>query len=704
MKKLVLMFALMLSMATAWAIPAKRGVWQTIKLADGTTIRAELRGDEHSHWMQAENGKVYMEMNGNGVYTEVVEAEAMAKGNARRATVQARRSARFSKIRREGGFTGEKKALVILVQFADMSFQESNDKSRYERVINEVGFSDGQFRGSVRDYFLSQSEGVFDLDFDIVGPVTLANNYAYYGENNTYGDDMRPGAMVSEALLLADNDVDFTKYDWDGDGEVDQVYFLYAGRGEADGGNKNTIWPHEWQLSETDYKNKMELDGVFIDTYACGNEINGYGNMAGIGTMCHEFSHCLGFPDTYDIAYQGHVGMGSWDLMCSGGYNGDGYCPAGYTAYERMVCGWKEPIELVNDTIVSDMKAINNGGESYIIYNKAYPDEYYLLENRNRTNWDAELPGRGLLITYVDYDKDIWDYNIVNCTRHYAGYPYNDHERLTVINADNHRDDNYQAGDPYPYAANDSLTNKSKPAATLYHPNTDGKKFMNVGILNIKRANDGTVSFTFRGTTPSETPGGQRPENAIFYESFDQCIGNGGNDNVWSGSTTAAASFLPDNEGWEAQSKAGANKCAKFGSAAKLGVVTTPEFTIDGETTFSFKAAPWGNDNTELAMSIEGDATIEPANFTMENEMWSTFTATIKGNGPVRITFTPSKRIFLDEVAAVPAGEINSILLNEYTEKPVDLRIYSIDGRYVGNNLQLLGRGIYIMNGKKIVK
>jgi len=181
MKKLVLMFALMLSVATAWAIPAKRGVWQTIKLADGTTIRAELRGDEHSHWMQAENGKVYMEMNGNGVYTEVVEAEAMAKGNARRAAVQARRSARFSKIRREGGFTGEKKALVILVQFADMSFQESNDKSRYERVINEVGFSDGQFRGSVRDYFLSQSEGVFDLDFDIVGPVTLANNYAYYG-------------------------------------------------------------------------------------------------------------------------------------------------------------------------------------------------------------------------------------------------------------------------------------------------------------------------------------------------------------------------------------------------------------------------------------------------------------------------------------------------------------------------------------------
>ena len=704
MKKTGLLFAMLLTVATSWAVPAKKGVWKTITLSDGTTVRAELKGDEHSHWMQAENGKTYIKSLDKGGYVETNSLEVENRGLARKAKAQAHRTARFSKMRRAGGFVGEKKALVILVQFNDKKFQTANNKERYERVINEIGFKDGLYRGSVRDYFLSQSEGVFDLDFDIVGPVTVSKNYAYYGANDSYGNDTHPGEMVSEALLLADSEVDFSKYDWDGDGEVDQVYFVYAGKGEADTSISELIWPHEWVLSATDYGKTMTLDGVTIETYACGNEINAYGNMSGIGTMCHEFSHCLGFPDTYDIAYGGHVGMGHWDLMCSGSYNGDGYCPAGYTAYERITCGWKEPIELVNDTVVSDMKPINKGGDTYIIYNKAYPNEYYLLENRNRTDWDTEVPGRGLLVFYVDYDEQIWDYNIVNCTQHYYGYPYNDHERLTVINADNYRDDSYESGDPYPYSSNDSLTNKSHPAATLYHPNTDGKKFMNVGILNIKRASDGTVSFKFRGSASSESQGGQRPEGAIFYESFDLCDGMGGNDDIWSGGTTASAAFTPDNEGWEYTVASGANKCAKFGSGAKSGEATTPEFTIDGVTKFLFKAAPWGNDGTDLALSVSGNATIEPSVVSLTSQQWTSFEATITGNGPVRITLTPSKRMFLDEVGAVPRGDADAISIAETKENVADMRIFSIDGRYVGNDFQRLGRGIYIMNGKKIVK
>ena len=61
-------------------------------------------------------------------------------------------------------------------------------------------------------------------------------------------DDMHPATMVIEALKLADSQVNYADYDWDGDGEVEQVYVVYAGQGEADGGAANTIWPHEWKL------------------------------------------------------------------------------------------------------------------------------------------------------------------------------------------------------------------------------------------------------------------------------------------------------------------------------------------------------------------------------------------------------------------------------------------------------------------------
>lgn len=78
----------------------------------------------------------------------------------------------------------------------------------------------------------------------------------------------------------------------------------------------------------------LTLDGVKINSYACSAELSNTG-IDGIGTICHEFSHCLGYPDLYDTDYTGNFGMSSFDLMDYGGYNGDGFCPAGYTAYEN---------------------------------------------------------------------------------------------------------------------------------------------------------------------------------------------------------------------------------------------------------------------------------------------------------------------------------------------------------------------------------
>ena len=399
-------------------------------------------------------------------------------------------------------YIGKKKGLILLVDFTNKKFEDDHTLDLYKDITNKVGFkSDLGFVGSVKDYFLAQSGGQFELDFDVIGPLTMPKTYGYYGAN-TQGDDTNPGLMIATACEMADEFVNFKDYDWDGDGEVDQVFVIYAGLGEAAGGDANTIWPHEWKLQYNDYGKTLQLDDVTINTYACGPELTvkrSYTGtttvIEGIGTICHEFSHCLGLPDVYDTAYGGGYGMNAWDLMCSGSYNGNSYIPAGFTSYEKMYCGWYQPIVLNNDTIVKDMKPLSEGGEFYIIYNDAHPDEYYLLENRQKTGWDAALPGNGLLVIHVDYDPLPWQYNFVN---NYTSYPnYNNHERYTVIAADNNRGSNDVATDTYPYNDNDSLTNTSLPRAELYNLNPDGIHYTSKPITKIRQEN-GLVSFEFK--------------------------------------------------------------------------------------------------------------------------------------------------------------------------------------------------------------
>ena len=334
MKKILSLTAFLMVAVAMLAVPAKRGVVKLIKTADGKEIRAQLVGDEHAHYYLSADGKTYVMQNGLAV--EVDQAQLIEKAAAHRAKANKARAAR----RKVGGagkvYEGKKKGIIILVEYTDVKFEKDHDKTLFSRIANEENFQEGDFVGSVSDYFKAQSGGRFELDFDVVGPVTLANKMSYYGSNNSQGDDKRPEEMVIEGCKAVDGDVNFADYDWDGDGIVDQVFILYAGMGEAAGGEADTVWPHEWQLSEVG--KSFKLDDVTIDTYACSSELTGYdydwyGNVTetgidGIGTICHEFSHCLGFPDMYDTNYR-YYGMASWDLMDSGAYNGGGFCPAG---------------------------------------------------------------------------------------------------------------------------------------------------------------------------------------------------------------------------------------------------------------------------------------------------------------------------------------------------------------------------------------
>ena len=717
MKKFILTILLTVTAMTMMAVPAKRGQWKTLTLQDGTEVRATLVGDEHGHFWKAENGQAYIKQ--GGVYVAVEAQQIIQRAKVRRAKVNAQRVQRRT-FGHPTTILGKKKAIMILVNFKDKSFQSSHDNALFNRIANEEGFSEGNFKGSMADYFKAQSRGKFELDFDVVGPVTVSKEYSYYGENDDAGSDKYAGEMVCEAVELAMNEVqDWTPYDWDNDGYVDQVYLVYAGKGAADGGADDTIWPHAYDL----YSAHLDGDGtgpvevgtnLWVNSYACGQELEGtYGAINGIGTMCHEYSHCLGYPDFYDTDYSGGQGMGSWDLMDAGPYNGDGYQPAGYTSYERWFAGWEEPIELkAEDVEVHNMKSLQNGGEFYIIRNDNNPDEYYLLENRQQDGWDASTPYAGLLILHCDYDASVWEANGPNDDPN--------HQRFTVVPADGEYTYEiwdgtkyYDAAEPFPYGSVNAFNRKfktkddqAKNAAQFFTQTSNGTYWMNGSVEEITQNADKTVSFNYVAQFSGDTPITPTDEY-LLYETFDECAGKGGNDGMWSG-TIAAAEFVPDNAGWESEKAFGAYECAKFGTSSVTGAVTTPAFALNGTTTMTFKAGAWKTtgEMTKLTLSAEG-GTVSPQSVEMVRGAFTDYTVTVTGTGSVKVTFevqadgNKKGRFFLDEVVVVNP---NATAIQTVTTPKTTTRIYTLDGRYVGAEPNLLPRGLYIIGGKKIVK
>lgn len=727
--RLSLIVALLAFTCPSRSVPAKRGVWRTVTLSNGLTIKARLCGDEHAHWWQAEDGSCF-DVDSLGKGKAVVPQELMSKARSRMAARrQAARRANAKKANQRiatngntGKFQGQRHGLIILVNFADSKFNTSEfgpTQTLYSRIANEANYGENNFKGSISDYFKAQSGGQFLLDFDVAGPVTLPHRYSYYGQNDDDGYDKRPKEMVKEACQAVDGSVDFSKYDWDGDGEVEEVFVVYAGNGEHDTTNQpNLIWPHMDNLAN--YKEQLTLDGVTINTYACASELNSDKTLSGIGTFCHEFSHCMGFPDMYDTASDGNnFGMGSWDLMDYGSYNGAGYVPAGYSGYEKMVCGWTTPIELDKPMTVNGMERLADMGQTYIIYNKGNRNEYYILENRQQSGFDKYLPGSGLLIERVDYDKDIWEWNAVNTTN--GGYypkgsstpSYNDHQRITIFHANNIEYDGNNA--TYPYASLDSLTDSSQPAATVWNANADGTYLMHCRVYGITQNADGTVAFSF-GWADGNATGTN--DSILFKETFNKCAGTGGNDDKFRGNI-AFSVFEPDNDGWKhidglaGNYMYGANKCAKFGDSSQpiSGWVVSPAFTLQGDTAvISFRAAGWNTkaDGTGLDVSVSGtDAKLlDNGNLTMKKGEWTTYSLRVKGSGRCTITFMPGKRFFLDDVMVKREKPKASTGISgvRHADGKAAQAVYTLDGRRVGYDLRALPHGIYIVGGKKIAK
>ena len=427
-----------------------------ISQPDGSALTIRMHGDEFGHFRTTDDGyKIKQNQKGYYIYdlseststnksVEIIARDASKRTLSESAVLQTIKTAdlttlqrskaksvrRAMKVQRAFPLTGTPKSLVILVNFSDKNYVVPTPQVAFTNLLNESNYTGNGGTGSARDYFMASSYGKFAPQFDVVGPFTLPKTLDYYGKNDADDYDTNPQQMIIDACSVANtNGVDFTQYDTDNDGMVDNIFVYYAGYNEAEDGPANTIWPHRWSLA--DYNTKF--DGKIIYDYACTSEFNGStgSNMCGIGTFCHEFGHVLGLPDYYHTtdATGSKSTLDYWHIMDAGAYNNEGRTPPTYTAYDRFFLGWFTP-EQVNTA--SDLTLLplyqgvtqpaNTNQQAYLLSATTHnmngaspnPKEFFMVEYRKKTGWDAFLPGEGMLIWHIDYDATAWNENAPN--------------------------------------------------------------------------------------------------------------------------------------------------------------------------------------------------------------------------------------------------------------------------------------------------
>lgn len=458
------------------ALPAKPGLISALQ-PDGTEILVRMEGDAFNKRIYNEAGKL-MTVDANGFYveSELTEADFEAAATRRQA-------------RRNPGLTtkkfpsiGNQKVLVILVEFSNSKFTVENPVAFYKDMLNKEGFNEYGATGSAFDYFNINSSGKFLPEFDVYGPVQLPHPDSYYGGNDVMGNEANNYQMIIDACLQLDDEIDFSQYDRNEDGYIDNVYVFYAGYGEADGGGGDTVWPHAGDITKLSTK-EYKLDGVILDHYACSNEMQKKTNKPdGIGSFCHEFGHVLGLPDLYPtIPGRAIFHPQYWDIMCYGSYNNESRTPPYYSAWERFAFGWIEPEELTAGE--KTLEPLGDSNHAFILYGDNEND-YYIFENRQLKDWDAYLQGHGMLVWHIDYDTRAWDANTVNSS------PM--HQYVDIIEADNILTVATIDGDTFPGSANiTEFTFETVPSLQSWT-----RKDLGLGIINIQETEDGLIKFT----------------------------------------------------------------------------------------------------------------------------------------------------------------------------------------------------------------
>ncbi len=360
---------------------------------------------------------------------------------------------------------------VILVDFAD---NEADEETHPVDHYLEMLFSLDEYEtGSMRDYYLENSNGDVSIIGEVAGWYRMERTYEYYC-NHEYGLGRYPRnaqRLAEDALRAADGDLDYGDFDNDGDGTVEAVFIVHAGVGaEEDPENRDLIWSHAWNV-----RNVGELDGVRFHKYSTEPE-NG-----NIGVYGHELGHALfGLPDLYDTDYNS-AGIGFWSMMSFGAWGDEGRRPLHFDAWCKLRLGWVEIRELEHDAGFS-LPPVETSQEAVILWTPGErDDEYFLVENRRRIGFDGEIPAEGLLVYHVDEDMRDNDHPW------WPGHQGNRHNLLALEQADGRWDlEEYENdgddGDPFPGSEdNRTFDADSSPGSRDYDGGETG-----VAILDIE--------------------------------------------------------------------------------------------------------------------------------------------------------------------------------------------------------------------------
>lgn len=651
MRKFLTLVALCLSLVAS-AVPAKPGTL-TVHQPNGTTLQVLLHGDENNHYMTTVDGTLIMQaQNSQYVYAKFINGQiqptSLKANNAMHRTLEEknfiaslkqenlnsklakRQNSKVRKINHSPGEFGVTPSLVakgfaILVNFSDKAMTTGSNQS-ISNLLNQDGYSQNGSIGSAKNYFETSSNGQYSPNFEVYGPYTLPQNMTYYGGNDYNGNDQRPDQMIVDACNLADQaGVDFSQFDANNDGFVDNVYIFYAGYGEASGASSNTIWPHSWEIYSRNVTGNITFDGVTLKNYACGSELNGASgsNLAGCGTFCHEFSHVLGLPDFYETNYGNNSDKtpGKWEIMDAGSYNGNGYIPPTYSAYERWFMGWLTPTVVPAAGGTFTLNNIEENNEAYMITydnntvasassaSSSHP--IYIIENRQAGEWDNELPNHGMLIWKYTYNQSDWSNNRPNNVTPMG---------MDLMEADNRPGNSSYRGDVYPGTS-----------GTLQTSFTRGYR----DVTNITE-NNKVITFTVAGPDGGGGDGGTTDDNTYsngcLTENFSK-ISETRTSNI-----EAQLNNFTDLTGWTGSYIYENTNGIKLGSSKNRGILTTPTFNATGDFTITLNVSNYRTEENTLMVSVIGGGTINNNNNTSLSINGNQTNNTITVNGATAST------------------------------------------------------------------
>lgn len=310
---------------------------------------------------------------------------------------------------------------IILVAGEANGLQNLDSAGMYAR-LNVAGYNEDGYLGSARDYFVDQSSGVFEPQFDIF---LVSESEPFSGYIGKEAEFMKRAVL---SMLEKYPSFDASLYDYDNDGEIDAFGVMYAGNRYRSGtkhlgGFQTTLKKYDSVVETSDGK---KFNTCFIIDQGASHVVQ----------LIHEFSHTMGLKDHYcvrmsgcsayyaDSVYQA-PGAHAWDVMATGMYNGDYRKPPNYSAFERNFMGWLDYSTLEVDSQVKALPPL--GTNNFAYYVGVNNKEWYVFENRQQVKWDSGLPNHGMLVWHIEFNSGAWTLDAMNDVP--------EHQRVDIVEA-----------------------------------------------------------------------------------------------------------------------------------------------------------------------------------------------------------------------------------------------------------------------------